>query len=148
MLEKIDMNCLYPIESTDAYRQYRQLKVQHSHGETPSIKATKTEGSPTSTPKHELPSTVKKTQIKDGSDDVFGSFLNKPMNSNEKEPVKDETGDRKSTWKLRRWTKDHGYVTVSGGGGEEGESGDKTEKESSSTGKGCDQTIAAIDEVL
>ena len=135
---------LYPIESTDAYRQYRQLKGQHSQGENPSIKTTKSEVSPTLSRKQEVLDTVKKTQHNGGGDNVFGSFLNK-MDSKKKEPTK--VDDKKSTWKLRRWTKERGYTTVTGGR-EEGESGDRAEREKSFSGKDCDQMKAVTDEVL
>ena len=87
--------CLFSM--TDTYQQYQNLKKRIPSAKEEVIPTTDTDDS----------STV-------GGDEVFGSFLNKKPKEN---VLKDATqhggpAEKRTTWKLRRWTKDSGYKTV------------------------------------
>ena len=89
----------------DAYRQYRHLKSHPSH-----IDGALNEVAPPSFP------------VPTGDEEVFGRTLNKPVKVKEDENA--PSGEqRKPVWKLRRWTKGKGYVTVTNNNGDPATSG-------------------------
>ncbi len=89
----------------DAYRQYRHLKSHPSH-----IDGALNEVAPLSLP------------VPSGDEEVFGRTLNKPVKVKEEENAP-SSEHRKPVWKLRRWTKGKGYVTVTNDNGDPATSG-------------------------
>ena len=102
--------------TSDAYRQYRQLKSQQ----------TSSNGAINGTA-HQLETTPNKHAEED---EVFGPALNKPAKVGKVETAPAKTSEGRSVWRVRRWTKDRGYVTVKsdgvrgGGGGDVRDTGD------------------------
>ena len=95
--------------TSDAYRQYRQLKSQQ----------TSSNGAINGTA-HQLETTPNKHGEED---EVFGPALNKPAKVRTVETAPAKSSEGRSVWRVRRWTKDRGYVTVKcdgvkGGGGD------------------------------
>lgn len=134
------------VTCTAAYRQYNQLKTRQSCGERPVIKKG-TAGETSSTSKLTVSGT-EKTRIEEVGEDVFGSSLNKQMDTKKKLVAKVEDRDSKSTWKLRRWTKKNGYVTVTVGGDGQEKGGGGTVDVSSISGGYHTETQTTPNKVL